>query len=224
MPVSSSLRTTTRAVIFDLDGVLVWTIPMHWWAFKKTFETRGRDFSYEEYMREALGAPREEVIRRVLGDGLGPAEFEELIALKGNYVEEYLREKGVDMIPGALDFVQAVREHKVKTAVASASRTPRLLLESVGAADLFETIVDRGMVVNSKPHPDVFLSAAKKLGVTPAECIVIEDSAVGVEAAVRASMRVLALTTTHERNELAQAAAVYRRFADIPLEEWLGVG
>jgi len=172
-------------------------------------------------MREALGAPREEVIRRVLGDGLSSAESEELIALKGHYVEEYLREKGVDTIPGALDFVQAVREHKVKTAVASASRTPRLLLESVGAADLFETIVDRGMVVNSKPHPDVFLSAAEKLGVTPAECIVIEDSAVGVEAAVRAGMRVLALTTTHERDKLTNAAAIYRGFAEIPLEEWL---
>jgi beta-phosphoglucomutase-like phosphatase (HAD superfamily) len=67
----------------------------------------------------------------------------------------------------------------------------------------------------------VFLSAAEKLGVTPAECIVIEDSAVGVEAAVRAGMRVLALTTTHERDKLTNAAAIYRGFAEIPLEEWL---
>lgn len=220
-PDSPPTNTSIRAVIFDLDGVLVWTIPMHWWAFKKTFESRGREFSYEEYMREALGAPREVVIQNVLGADLSHATLQELIALKGKYVADYLRENGVDTIPGAMEFVEAVRARQLKTAVASASRTPRLLLESVGVADRFETIVDRGMVENSKPHPDVFLTAADKLGVTPVECLVIEDSAVGIEAANRAGMRVLAITTTHERDELAAATAIYRSFADIPLDKWL---
>jgi len=221
MSASSSVQTGTRAVIFDLDGVLVWTIPMHWWAFRQTFLEEGKDFSYEDYMERAVGASRDQVIRNVLGDHLPPSRLEQLMASKGRYVEEYVREKGVDTIPGAMDFVRSVRARGLKTAVASASRTPRFLLESVDAAGLFDAIVDRTMVEESKPQPDLFLLCAKMLEVQPSECVVIEDSDVGVEAAVRAGMRVLALTTTHDRSDLGKANSIYRSYADIPLSDWL---
>lgn len=220
MAAITPLRLTTRAVIFDLDGVLVWTVPMHFWAFQKTFAGEGRKFTLEEYMSYGVGAPREEVIRRAMGE-LAADKLKELMAVKETYVREYLKKNGVATIPGSLDFVRAVRSRSLKTAVASASRTPRLLLESVGTDSLFDAIVDRTMVARSKPDPDLYLLTAEKLGVPPGECLVIEDSSVGVEAALAADMRVLALTTTQDPRELARASAVYRGFAEIPIERWL---
>lgn len=214
-------HTSTRAVIFDLDGVLVWSVPMHWRAFQQTFASVGRSFSFEEYMSFAVGASRDQVIRHVLGD-LPDAELRHFMEEKERHVKHYLSEKGIDAIPGAIDFVRSVRSRGLKTAVATASRTPEIMLESIGALELFDAIVGRGKVSRSKPHPDVYLLAAETLQVEPRECLVIEDSSVGVEAGRAAGMRVLALTTTEGPAGLASANAVYSGFDEILLERWLG--
>jgi HAD superfamily hydrolase (TIGR01509 family) len=213
-------RRRVRAVIFDLDGVLVWSVPMHWHAFRTTFLGEGREFSLEEYRRVALGAAREEVIRSVLGD-VSPEDLNRLMAEKQRHVEEYLGTKGIDLIPGSLDFVRAVRARGRKTAVASASRTPEIVLRSIEAISLFDAIVGRAEVARSKPHPDLYLAAALRLETEPEDCLVIEDSPVGVEAALEAGMRVLALTTTEHRTALSRATAVFGGYAEIPLDEFL---
>ncbi len=211
---------STRAIIFDLDGVLVWSVPLHWRAFQKTFASVGRNFPLEEYMSFAIGASRDQVIRRVLGD-LPDSKLQHFMDEKERHFKEYLSVKSLDTIPGAIEFVRAARGQGLKTAVATASRTPELMLESIGALDLFDAIVGRGNVARSKPHPDVYLLAAETLQVQAAECLVIEDSSVGVEAARAAGMRVLALTTTEEPKGLSKADAVYSGFHEIQLENWL---
>jgi HAD superfamily hydrolase (TIGR01509 family) len=213
-------RSAARAVIFDLDGVLVWTVPMHWRSYQKTFEAEGRPFPIEEYFRVAIGAPREQVIRAVLGE-LPEARMKHLMAEKERHVREYLRDIGIETIPGALDFVRALRARGAKTAVASASRTPELILGSVKAVDLFDAIVGRGEVSRSKPHPDLYVKAAEALAMPASECLVIEDSPVGIEAARAAGMDVLALITTEGRENLSRANAVFSGFAEIPIDEWV---
>ena len=99
--------------------------------------------------------------------------------------------------------------------------TPDLLLSSVGALPLFDAVVGRHQVPRSKPHPDLYLRAAEMLGVPCAECLVVEDSPVGIEAAKAAGMRVLAITTTEPAGNLSRAHGVYGGFAEIPLESWL---
>lgn len=221
VPSPSPPSTATRAVIFDLDGVLVWSVPMHWYAFRKTFEAVGRDFPLEEYMSFAVGASREQVIRHVLGN-LPERELKHHMEEKERHMKVYLQETGLQPIPGALDFVRAARGRGLKTAVATAGRTPELLLGSVGALELFDAIVGRGKVARSKPHPDVYLLAAETLGVPPASCLVVEDSSVGVAAGRAAGMRVLALTTTEGPEGLRAADAVYGGFPEIPVSDWLG--
>ncbi|HVR75948.1 MAG TPA: HAD family phosphatase [Planctomycetota bacterium] len=217
---SAARHAAVRAVIFDLDGVLVWSVPMHWRAFERTFAAEGKPFPYEEYLRCGIGAARDEVIRQVLGD-LPEPKLLLLMAEKERHVREYLCEKGLDAIPGSLDFVRAVRARQLKTAVASASRTPELLLSAVDATSLFDVVIGRGSVTRSKPHPDIYLLAAESLGVSPGECLVVEDSPVGIEAARAAGMRVIAVTTTEPVSALARATAVYASFADIPFEVWI---
>jgi HAD superfamily hydrolase (TIGR01509 family) len=213
-------RGATRAVIFDLDGVLVWSVPMHWHAFRKTFEAEGRRFPLEEYMKLAVGASREDVLRTVLGD-LPEGKLLHLMAEKEKHARAYLQENGMTPIAASMDFVRAVRARQLKTAVATASRTPELFLESVGAASLFDLIVGRQHVKHPKPHPDIYLLAADLLGVPPVECLVVEDSPIGIDAALAAGMRVLALTTTADARALSRATGVCKSLADVRLEEWV---
>jgi beta-phosphoglucomutase-like phosphatase (HAD superfamily) len=131
-PATHSGRTAAKAVIFDLDGVLVWSVPMHHWAFHKTFAAEGRDFPLDEYLRFAIGAPREVVIRTVMGELPAP-EMKRLMDEKERYVRIYLDERGLDAIPGALQFVHEARQRALKTAVASASRTPEIILDAIAA-------------------------------------------------------------------------------------------
>jgi beta-phosphoglucomutase len=193
---------------------------MHYHAFRLTFEEAGREFPMDEYLAFAVGASRDDVIRRVMGEGLPEATFRHLMDEKERHVREYLSERGIDVVPGALDFVRAVRARGVRTAVASASRTPGLILESAGAVELFDAIVGRNEVERTKPFPDLYLRAAEAIGIAPARSLVVEDSPVGVEAALAAGMRVLALTTTEPSEKLAAATAMYASYAEISLEDW----
>jgi HAD superfamily hydrolase (TIGR01509 family) len=193
---------------------------MHYRAFRLTFEAEGRPFPIEEYKRFAVGASREQVIREVMGE-LPEARFRHLMSEKERHVREYLDRQAIEVIPGALDFVRAVRSRGARTAVATASRTPDIILRSARAIDLFDAIVGRDSVARSKPHPDLYLHAAQVLGCPPRECIVIEDSPVGVEAALSAGMRCIALTTTESRERLSRATAVYDGFHEIRAEHWI---
>lgn len=210
-----------RAVIFDLDGVIVLSLTMHYHAFRETFAAEGREFPIEEYRRVAVGASREQVIRHVMGE-LPAGDFARLMAAKERHVREYLERRGLDLVPGVLDFVRSVRRRGARTAVATAGRTPELILRSVGADGLFDAVVGRDQVQRTKPFPDLYLLAAGTLGVEPADCIVVEDSPVGIEAALAAGMRVIALTTTEPTERLARATAVHDGFAEIRVEDWVG--
>ena len=213
-------RVATRAVIFDLDNVLVWSVPMHWKAFERTFAAEGKAFPFEEYRRIAVGAAREEVIRHVLGE-LPEGELQRLMAEKERHVSEYLRTVGVKPIEGALELVRLVKARRLKAAVASASRSPELILDGIGARHHFDAVIGRGQVARSKPYPDVFLRAAAAIAVRPEECLVIEDSPLGIEAALAAGMRVIALTTTEPPSRLTRATAVVSGFDQIDLDRWV---
>jgi beta-phosphoglucomutase len=208
-------------VIFDLDGILVHSTPMHWEAFRRTFAAVGREFSFADYHRVASGASRDIVIRRVLGD-LPAAELEALMQAKERHVRDCLRERGIEAVPGAVEFLRAARRRGLKTAVATASRTPDLLLGAAGFTDPFDAVIGRHHVARSKPFPDIYLAAAAALALPPERCLALEDSPVGIEAALAAGLRVLALATTEPEEHLGRAHAVYGSFAEIEVDRWLG--
>ncbi len=218
-PAPSHRRASARAAIFDLDGVLVSSNELHYAAFRRTFEAEGRTFSYEAYREFAIGASREDVIRRVMGD-LPPEKLAEMMAAKERHVREHLEEHGIRAIPGAVAFVRELSARGIRRAVASASRIPELLLRAIGALDLFDCVIGRDQVARSKPHPDLYLKAAESLRVPPDACLVIEDAPVGIRAARAAGMRVIALATTERPENLEGADAVLGGFSEIRIEDW----
>ncbi len=178
--------------IFDLDGVIVDTAKYHYLAWKRLATRLGFDFT--EHDNERLkGVSRVESLKIILSIGqttLAPADFEFALKQKNDWYLDYINQIGPEeILPGVTGFLAEVRGRGIKTALGSASKNARLILERIGLLDQFDAIIDGNSVTNAKPDPEVFLAAAKAVGVPPERCVVFEDAAAGVEAALNAHMK-----------------------------------
>ncbi len=201
------------AVLFDLDGVITQTAKLHAAAWKEMFDAylreraarSGEEFREfdiaTDYKRYIDGKLRQDGVRSFLasrgielpeGSPDDPPNRETVHGLgnrKNELVLELIRTRGVDLYDSSVEWARWLRDNGVKTAVVSASRNCRAVLEKTGIADLFDVVVD-GEVAHElglagKPAPDTFLEAARRLGVSPERSIVVEDAVSGVEAGRR---------------------------------------
>jgi len=196
-----------RAVIFDVDGVLVDSYRAHYEAWKRVGRRAGRPIG-EDTFASLFGRRNREIIRLLWGDVLTEAQAEELGQWKEVQYREVLR---TDFRPmdGAAELVDALKAAGFLLAVGSSGppENVRLALEGLGRAGRFDAIVAGTDVQAGKPDPEVFLKASAKLGLEPRCCVVVEDSTAGIEAAVRAGMAPIALVGTAMREALEQAGA-----------------
>ncbi|MBE7179031.1 MAG: beta-phosphoglucomutase [Mucilaginibacter polytrichastri] len=181
-----------KALLFDLDGVIVDTAVYHYKAWKRLANELGFDFT-EEQNESLKGVSRIESLARILawGDVEKNAEERESLATKKNswYVDMISQMTPAEILPGTREFIEAAREKGYKIALGSASKNSGLILERTELAALFDEIVDGNTVTHFKPNPEVFLQGARALGVNPADCLVFEDAFAGIEAARRAGMK-----------------------------------
>lgn len=187
---------TAKAVIFDLDGVLVTTDNCHFLAWNRMAQEEGIPF--DRKINDRLrGVSRMESLEIILEKSPRTYTGEEKLALaerKNNYYKELIGTLERDAIlPGALAMLDFCRSNGLKTAVGSSSKNTKAILTRLGMTKLFDTVVDGNDIRNSKPAPDVFLCAAEKLGLAPALCLVAEDADAGIAAAKAAGMRVIAV-------------------------------
>ncbi len=183
----------TKAIIFDLDGVIVDTAKFHFLAWKQLSD--GLGLYFDEKINERLkGVSRMrsfEIILEVNGATERYTEEEKtaLITKKNDlYISLVKTLTPSDMLPGIEDFVKRTREAGIKTAVASVSKNAPLVLECLDAKDKFDYVADATRVTRSKPAPDIFLDCARALGVDPENCIGVEDAQAGIEAIKAAGM------------------------------------
>ena len=188
-------KKNLKAVIFDLDGVLVSTDNCHYQGWKKLSDELGIPFD-RAANEKFRGVDRMSCLEMLLADYKVIAQ-EEKIALatrKNDYYLELIKTLSpADILPGATELLDQLDEQKVKKAVGSASKNAVIVLERLGIAERFDTIVTGSDYERGKPAPDVFLTAAKRIGVPPQNCLVIEDALAGVQAAKAAGMRVLGI-------------------------------
>jgi len=185
------------AFIFDMDGTIVDNMAFHTKSWLEFFARRGKEYEAEAFFRETAGAQGREILRDRLGSDVTDEEIAALAAEKDAlYREMYGPHRAA--IQGFDKFVTAADDKGVALAVAT-SAPPKNIVFTLDELDLrrhFATVVGAADVKQGKPHPDVFLKAAEQLGANPADCIVFEDAPMGVEAARRAGMRAVVITTT----------------------------
>jgi len=185
-----------RAVIFDLDGVLVSTDEFHYCAWQRLADEEGLPFDREANDR-LRGVGRMQCLEIMLERSrrsYTPSEKAALADRKNCYYRESLKALSPrDILPGVSEILRGLRVRGVKVAVASSSRNAPEILGRTGLAGAADATADGNDITRSKPDPEVFLVAAARLGVAPVECLVVEDAASGVEAAAAAGMACLAI-------------------------------
>lgn len=182
---------TFRAALFDLDGVLVDTAAFHYRAWRELALELGFDFppSANEQLK---GVSRQQSLEILLAHGGVTASAGEKAALAERKNRAYvalLQTLGPEsLLPGARECLLELRRRGIKLALGSVSQNAALVLDRLGLAPLFDAVIDGTKIARSKPDPEVFLRGAEALGVAPADCVVFEDAAAGIEAARRAGM------------------------------------
>lgn len=180
-----------KAVIFDLDGVIADTAVVHHAAWKRLAEEI--DVAFDDATGESMkGVDRRgslDILLQRSGRTYTEAEKDALAARKNDYYREQIEQFGPQhLLPGARAAIASVRRAGLKIGLASASRNASLLLERLGIADLFDYVVDAATISRSKPDPEIFLAAASGLGVSPSDCMGVEDAAAGIASIHAAGM------------------------------------
>ncbi|MFP4356742.1 MAG: beta-phosphoglucomutase [Phycisphaerae bacterium] len=181
-----------QAVIFDLDGVLVSTDHFHYLAWKELADELHMEFD-ESVNHQLRGVSREESLRRIYAHNKrklpdDESFFQQMTRKNERYKELIGQMDESDVLPGAVELLDALKKAGIKTALASASRNAPRVVELTGLAEKLDAIVDGSVVTHAKPDPQGFYTAAQRLGVLPWNCIGVEDAASGVEAIQRAGM------------------------------------
>jgi HAD superfamily hydrolase (TIGR01509 family) len=191
------------AIIFDMDGVLLDSSPFHLRKWMNLLRTRAIPFDEQDLRKIVLGPANDVIFRHFLGADL---TREQLSELSEELDASFRREIGPHppALPGVRRFIEECHAHGIVMAVASAAIASNVtfLISALGLQDYFRVVLAVDATARPKPHPDVYLKTAEKLGVRPADCAVFEDSFVGIEAAKRAGMKCIAIASTFSAEDL----------------------
>ena len=185
-----------KGAIFDLDGVIVDTAKYHYLAWKRLANELGINFT-EEQNERLKGVSRMKSLEILLDIGGLKLKEEEKVALAAKKNEWYVGfVKNMDkseILTGAREYLEKLRAEGVRIALGSASKNAVMILKNLEIVNLFDVIIDGNKVSKAKPDPEVFLTAAKELGLKSEECVVFEDAEAGIEAAKSAHMKVIGI-------------------------------
>jgi beta-phosphoglucomutase family hydrolase len=201
-------RQSKKTILWDMDGVIVDSNSFHFAAWQEMFATRGIKFTTKD-LTSLFGTRNDFIVGSIMGRELPEGDVEIMVQEK----EEIFRRKATGNIkpfPGVVRLLNAIKKGDFKLGLASSAPKENidLVLSELNLEGIFDCVVFGREVSESKPSPQIFLLAAKKLEVTPNDCVVIEDSPLGVKAAKTAGMKCLAITNTHPRQKLDEADKV----------------
>jgi beta-phosphoglucomutase len=210
-------RQSKKTILWDMDGVIADSYPFHFAAWQETFDKRGIKFTKEEFTK-LFGTRNDFIIGSIIGKELPERDVKIMVQEK----EENFRRKATRSIkpfPGAVRLLNAIKKGNFKLGLVSSAPKENidLVLSELNLEGVFDCIVFGQEVSESKPSPQIHLLAAKKLEVTPSDCVVIEDSPLGIKAAKTAGMKCLAIASTHPRQELEEADKVVDSLENVDL-------
>jgi beta-phosphoglucomutase len=202
-----------RAAIFDLDGVITSTDEFHYRAWKRLFDGLGIRFGPEEN-EKIKGVGRRESFEAIAGTEYAEEAIGRFLRGKNGYYVELLRANKLSPLPGIVSLLDQIDAlGTMRKAIASSSKNAVPILDNLGMRSRFEVVVDGTMCRNSKPAPDLFRAAARRLGVAPGCCVVIEDAQAGIDGATNAAMKSIGIG-----RQLKDADIILSSTAELTLE------
>lgn len=214
-----------KAAIFDMDGVIIDSEPDHLKLEKGIFKKLGIEVSQKEH-QSFVGTTSYYMWETLKNNYKLPQSVEELVKNNRSAYLEYLIESAkkneIIYIDGVVNFIKDLHKNNIKLAIASSSPMDviEIVIKSIKLDNCFDMLVTGDSVKKSKPEPDIFLYAAKKLGVSPLECFVVEDSENGVKAAKAAGMKCIGYKNNNSGNQdLSYADIVIKSFQNVTYYE-----
>lgn len=205
--------------IFDWDGVVIDSGRWHARSWQLLADELGRTLTPDSFIR-GFGMKSDRIIEEIHGWAKERSEIARLANRKEALYRELVADGQIAPLPGVVEWLHRLNEAAVPCAVASSTARQNIdaVLRRIGLEEAFREIISAQDVVHGKPDPEVFLKAADRLGIVPARSVVFEDAHVGIEAAHAAGMKVVAVATTHPREELLAADLVVRRLDELTVE------
>ena len=181
-----------KGAIFDVDGVIVDTAHIHHKSWEIVLKKYGINFTFKDFKSKVDGKPRAFGARTILPEAT-PAQIDDICAKKQEQFERILRTGRVKVFKTTVAFIKMLKSKGIKLAMASSSKNAGPILKKVKVYPYFDAEVEGALLEKGKPHPDIFLIASGKLGLKPSECIVFEDAQIGIDAAVNAKIKCVAI-------------------------------
>jgi beta-phosphoglucomutase len=222
-PLTNLDRILIKAVIFDLDGVIVDTAQYHFLAWKRLAKELGVPFTEadNERLKGVSRMQSLDILLELGGISLSQHDKEQLANKKNTWFVDFVeRMVPEEIFPGVKHLLRKLKERGIKVGLASSSKNAQTVIQLLHIQHEFDVVVDGTMITHSKPDPEIFLLAARKLGVAPADCIVFEDAEAGVEAALAAGMKCIGVGSI---DQLGKADKVISQTGDFQLdllEKW----
>ncbi|ACF12990.1 beta-phosphoglucomutase family hydrolase [Chloroherpeton thalassium ATCC 35110] len=198
------------AFIFDMDGVIIDNMQYHVDTWLALFRDKGHELSLDDFLEKTAGKKAEEVVRMFLGESVTDADVQKYAEQK-DFLYRYLYRPKLAPLAGFMAFVEAAKSAEILMGVGTGGSPENIefVLGGLNLKPYFKTIVGAANVSKGKPDPEIYLKAADQLGIAPENCIVFEDALPGLEAARRAGMKSVAITTSHTEAEFAAAESVF---------------
>ncbi len=192
--------------------------PYHKLAWRETFAKRGMNFT-EDNFKFAFGRRNEEIIRKLIEPNMSQQELDIIADEKERIFRRYIKDT-IKALPGVVKLLESLAEAEFQLALVSSTpiENIQLITETLGIKTYFSLLISGKDVTEGKPSPQGFLLAAKKLGVQPKNCVVIEDAVAGVRAAKSGGMYCIAVTNTCPRKDLAEADIVVDSLEEITVK------
>jgi beta-phosphoglucomutase len=208
------------AVIFDIDGTMVDNIGYHIIALKMFCERHGRHVTDEEFKQHISGKTTKEVMNYVFRTELSESDIKRYNDEKEGIYRDIYRPH-MKPSKGLIGFLEMLKKNKIKIGIATAGPevNMRYIFEGINIEKYIDAWINGDMIINGKPHPEIYLRAAEMLNISPSKCIVVEDSILGIQSGRNAGMKIIAITNVHPREELNSADYIIEDFESMSIQD-----
>ncbi|WP_018616507.1 HAD family hydrolase [Segetibacter koreensis] len=213
-----------KAVIFDLDGTLLDNNEVHLKAWKKYLKDSGMEISDEDFKENISGRTNKDAVSHIYKKDMKEDEASKYY-LKKEEIYRKMYKKNIAPIAGLHEFLENLHNHNVTMAIATSGIQVNIdfMFEHVPIKKYFKEIISSGDITKGKPDPQIFTKTAAALHIARENCIVFEDSMPGVKAGKAAGMKVVALTTSHNPEELQEADMIIKDYTEITFDRLMSL-